>query len=147
MAKITLRPDEILLRKDSVNFFTKKVSTRVGTCFLTSQRVVTFSDPLIIATMGVASIIVRAVLKKLGRWQSGREEAELRDLQRVTLSQYGLNEGRVTLDFRDGTQIRIATAKKRRAEWLDALDLALRDLGLERVPDGEDTFAVEAVRA
>ncbi len=139
-----LQEGERVLRSDATQFFKKRLNSAAGLCFLTNQRVVTFSSPLLVWSLGLVSGIGRAVLKRLGLWLKSRQEGALRDLMQITLSNYGPLQRRVTLHFRDGVVIRIGFQKGDREQWLATLDEALAEAGLQRVEEGEAAFKVVA---
>ncbi len=141
MATFTLQPGETLLRKDPVSLVGKRVVSRTGVCYLTSQRIVVDSESLLAGVGAAVSIITRAVLRKAGQLGAQRQEAALRQLGRISLGKYGINKT-VDVPLSDGSTLRMVMNARQREQWLAALDEALAAQGLERVAEGEETWRI-----
>ncbi len=139
--KLTLQPGETLLFKVPVSLVTGKLATRTGVCYLTSQRVVVISEGLLAGVAAGISIIARTVLRKTKQLGTQRQEIALRQLGRVSLQKYGLNQT-VDLPLGDGTMLRMVMSAKTRQRFLQALDQALAGHNLQRVPEGEAAWRI-----
>ncbi len=141
MEHLVLQPEERLLRKDAVSLVGKKLVTRTGFCYLTNQRLIVDSEPLLAGAAGTVSIVARSVLRKVGQLRARRDEIALRQLTRVSLSRYGVNRA-VDIPLGNGETLRLVMNTRQRKEWLAALDEALRGQGLQRVAEDEGIWRV-----
>ncbi len=144
-AKLTLQPGEELLFKVPVSLVTGRLATRTGMCYLTNQRIVVDSETLLAGVSAAISILARTVLRKLKLLGTRRQEIALRELTGVEMQKYGLNQT-VNIPLNDGTQIRMVLGAKSRQRFLQTLEAALRDLGLELVPKQENAWRVRRPR-
>jgi len=138
----SLQAGEKLLRKDPVSLVEGNLASRTGVCYLTSQRVVVDSESLLVGVFGIVSIIFRAILQKMNRFGTRRQEVDLRQLTRVSLGKYGVNKT-INIPLYDGSSVRMVFSAKTRTRWLEALDQALNDLGMERVSEGGESWMVQ----
>ena len=144
-AKLTLQPGEELLFKVPVSLVTGRLATRTGMCYLTNQRIVVDSETLLAGVSAAISILARTVLRKLKLLGTRRQEIALRELTGVEMQKYGLNQT-VNIPLNDRTQIRMVLGAKSRQRFLQTLEAALRDLGLELVPKQENAWRVRRPR-
>ncbi len=140
-AQLTLQPGEELLFKVPVSLVTGRLATRTGMCYLTNQRIVVDSETLIAGASAAVSILARTALRKLKLLGTRRQEIALRELTGVEMQKYGLNQT-VNIPLNDGTQVRMVLGAKSRQQFLQTLEAALRDLGLELVPKRENAWRV-----
>ncbi len=140
-AKLTLQPGEELLFKVPVSLVTGRLATRTGMCYLTNRRIVVDSETLIAGVSAAISILARTGLRKLKLLGTRRQEIALRELTGVEMQKYGLNQT-VNIPLNDGTQVRMVLGAKSRQRFLQTLEAALRDLGLELVPKRENAWRV-----
>ncbi len=140
-AKLTLQPGEELLFKVPVSLVTGRLATRTGMCYLTNRRIVVDSETLIAGVSAAISILARTGLRKLKLLGDRRQEIALRELTGVEMQKYGLNQT-VNIPLNDGTQVRMVLGAKSRQQFLQTLEAALRDLGLELVPKRENAWRV-----
>ena len=140
-AQLTLQPGEELLFKVPVSLVTGRLATRTGMCYLTNRRIVVDSETLIAGVSAAVSILARTGLRKLKLLGTRRQEIALRELTGVEMQKYGLNQT-VNIPLNDGTQVRMVLGAKSRQQFLQTLEAALRDLGLELVPKRENAWRV-----
>ena len=140
-AKLTLQPGEELLFKVPVSLVTGRLATRTGMCYLTNRRIVVDSETLMAGVSAAISILARTALRKLKLLGARRQEIALRELTGVEVQKYGLGQT-VNIPLNDGTQVRMVLGDKSRQQFLQTLEAALRDLGLELVPKRENAWRV-----
>ena len=145
MSEISLSPNENLLRKDHVSLVEGRIMTRTGVCYLTSHRIVVLSESMVAGAAAAVSIIARTLLRKTAQLGSRRQEIALKNLTRVSLAKYGLNQS-VDIPLGDGTTLRMVMNKKQRQQWLVALEEALRAQGLMLTPEGKAAWRVRPNR-
>ncbi len=145
MSEISLSPNENLLRKDHVSLVEGRIVTRTGVCYLTSHRIVVLSESMVAGAAAAVSIIARTLLRKTAQLGSRRQEIALKNLTRVSLAKYGLNQS-VDIPLGDGTTLRMVMNKKQRQQWLAALEEALRAQGLMLTPEGKAAWRVRPNR-
>ncbi len=137
----TLAPRETLLRKDHVSLVEGRLAARTGVCYLTNQRLVVVSESVIAGAAAAVSIIARTLLRKASQLGTRRQEIALKNLTRLSLAKYGLNQS-VDIPLGDGTTLRMVMGPKQRRQWLAALEDALRAQGRALTPEGENTWRV-----
>lgn len=145
MSEILLSPNENLLRKGRVSLVEGRIVTRTGVCYLTSHRIVVLSESMVAGAAAAVSIIARTLLRKTAQLGSRRQEIALKNLTRVSLAKYGLNQS-VDIPLGDGTTLRMVMNKKQRLQWLAALEEALRAQGLMLTPEGKAAWRVRLNR-
>ncbi len=140
-SQIILQSGETLLRRDAISLVEGRIASRTGVCYLTNQRIVILSESVLAGAAAAVSIIARSVLRRAKQLGKQKQEIPLRQLSRVSLSKYGVNQS-VDIPLSDGTTLRMVMGAKQRQQWLAALDEALRAQGLERIPEGEAAWRV-----
>ncbi len=140
-AKPLLQPGEELLFKVPVSLVTGRLATRTGMCYLTNRRIVVDSETLMAGVSAAISILARTALRKLKLLGARRQEIALRELTGVEVQKYGLGQT-VNIPLNDGTQVRMVLGDKSRQQFLQTLEAALRDLGLELLPEQENVWRV-----
>ncbi len=139
--QIQMNPGERLMFRAPISLVAGKTVNQVGVCYLTDQRLIIHSEGMLSGLLAGISVLARTALKK-GREQRGKvQEIPLRQLSKIQMQKYGLNQT-VNLPLMDGSQLRIVFDHKTRRRFLQFLDEALRAQGLERVPAGENAWRV-----
>ncbi len=139
--KLRLQPGEELLFQVPVSLVTGRLATRTGMCYLTNRRIVVDSETLIAGVSAGISILARAVLRKLKLLGTRHQEIALSELSGVTVQKYGLGQA-VNIPLNDGTQVGMVLSAKSRQRFLQTLEAALHELGLELVSDHENAWRV-----
>ncbi len=139
--KLVLQSGEQLLFRVPVSLVTGRLATRTGTCYVTNRRIVVISESLAAGVSAVVSIISRAILRKANALGTQKQEVSLKMLGRISLGKYGVGRT-VDIPLGDGSQVRVVLNGKQTQRFLEALDSALAEQGLERVAEGEDAWRV-----
>ena len=139
--KLVLQSGEQLLFRVPVSLVTGRLATRTGTCYVTNRRIVVISESLAAGVSAAVSIISRAILRKANALGTQKQEVSLKMLGRISLGKYGVGRT-VDIPLGDGSQVRMVLNGKQTQRFLEALDDALAEQGLERVAEGEDAWRV-----
>ena len=139
--KLVLQSGEQLLFRAPVSLVTGRLATRTGICYVTNRRIAVISESLVAGVSAAVSIISRSILRKANALGTREQEIPLKMLGRISLGKYGVGRT-VDIPLGDGSQVRMVLNGKQTQRFLDALDSALAEQGLERVAGGEDAWRV-----